>query len=76
MEDIVASLMVRIAKYNENLQSLKTFVKEIEAVRIKGKLVRDIDDIERLIAKLSVNTSKRACGDDSPVATKRRRNFP
>ena len=54
MEGLVASLTVRIAKYSENLKQL---VEDVEAVRVKGKLVRDIDDIERRICKLSVDIS-------------------
>ena len=69
MEDLVASLTVRIAKCCENL---KQFVDDIEALRVKGKLVRDIDDIDRRISKLSVNSSKRARRDGSSVAYKRR----
>ena len=51
MEDLVASLAVRIAKYSENLKQL---VEDMEVLRVKGKLVRDIDDVDRRISRLVV----------------------
>ena len=69
MEDLVASLTGRIEKYSENLKQL---AEDIEALRVKGKLVRDIDDIVRRISKLSMHTSKHARSDDSSLAYKRR----
>ena len=73
IDDLLASLMVIIAKYNENLQSLKQHVHEIKAIRVKWKPMQDIDNIERRIVKLSATTSKRVYSDYLPVASMRRR---